>query len=172
MGISKGRKICALITAVCAVVLGFTVGMQFNIQTPITITYEKTAFTGLKDIIDTSFSLCTSQMIQLFAIYISGFTFFSYPVSVSVLAWRSMLFSRTLAFGINILPISSLVPIVSYGVVTLFAVYLSYKSMTFERIYTEKRPLVSAVLSQTRIFLTVSGASVFAKILPMYIFCR
>ncbi len=172
MTYSSGKKITSAILIISALAIGCAVGFRLEYPKPSVGGYEKILFSGMKDAVDSSFELCSSQMMQFFAVFISGFTFFSYPVCFFINGWRAMLLSRALSYGLSNLPISSLIPMISYAVITLFISFLSYKSMTFEKNRHGGKASLGSALSHSVLFLTVSGASIFVKILPIYFFSK
>lgn len=172
MTYSSGKKITSVVLITSALALGCAVGFRLEYPKPSVGGYEKILFSGIKNTVESSFEFCSSQMMQFFAVFISGFTFFSYPVCFFINGWRAMLLSRALSYGLSNLPISSLIPMISYAAVTLFISFLSYKSMTFEKIRQDGKTSLSGALSHSILFLTVSGASIFVKILPIYFFSK
>lgn len=164
------KKITAIACIIIASAIGIAIGFSIKNQTAVFSGYDRITVTGLKEAISAAPALCSAQMIQMLIIYVSGMTFLSHPVCITVLVYRTAILSYSAIAVAPSLSANTALPLISYFVITLFCVYLSYRSMTMTKGFTSAKNSFCTVLSHTYTFLIVSGASIFMKILPMYIF--
>ena len=164
------KRIAAIACIIIASAIGIAIGFSIKNHTAVFTGYEKITVNGLKEAISAAPAICSSQMIQMLIIYVSGMTFLSHPVCITILVYRTALLSYSALSVVPSLSAGTVLPLISYFIITVFCVYLSYRSMTMSKGFTSAKNSLSIILSHTYAFLIVSGASIFMKILPMFIF--
>lgn len=160
----------SLAALICSVALGAAIGFSDSLNTVSVVSFQNTTVKTAAEAAMLALDICCPQMIQMLIIYLSGLTVFSYPVCMTLIGYRACMLSCAISSLSLKSPAKALVPVISYAVITLFASLLAYRSMTMNRSHESFKKNSMEILAHTYTFLTISGASVFMKMLPMFIF--